>query len=198
MPWANGRGTTKEIIRVPDTDAWQWRLSLATVADNGPFSDLPGVDRALVVATGAGMVLTVDGVEVAVPTHGAIRFSGDARVTCCLLDGPIRDLNLLARRESESAISSERLRDRSEERANEMGGPNLSVVVIERGEPVVLTLEAELTPVTVLSGSVTLTINAGMVPQMVLAHDLDTVLLSRGETVTLSSPRGAVIATGRT
>ncbi len=198
MPWANGRGTTQEIVRVPNTDAWQWRLSLATVAVDGPFSELPGVERALVVAKGAGMVLTIDGADVEVPTHGTIRFSGDARVSSRLVDGPIRDLNLMHRRVGSSDPAQEADEPDGADGADGNTGPNLAVSVIERGQPLVMRLHDALAPITVLRGSVTMTMNAGTVPQMVLAHDFDTVLLDGGTTVTLSSPRGAVIATGWT
>ena len=29
--WKNGLGWTREIVRMPDSDAWDWRLSIAEI-----------------------------------------------------------------------------------------------------------------------------------------------------------------------
>ena len=50
-PWKNGGGCTTEIAIAPpgaSLDAFEWRISLATIAASGPFSAFPGVDRTLV------------------------------------------------------------------------------------------------------------------------------------------------------
>jgi environmental stress-induced protein Ves len=102
MPWANGLGVTAEICAWPPAPhEWAWRLSIADVNDDGPFSELPGVDRHIIVADGIGMGLTVDGsVERRIEFgSSAFAFSGDVRTYCRLLDGPIADLNLMVRRE---------------------------------------------------------------------------------------------------
>ncbi|MBK5332899.1 MAG: HutD family protein, partial [Ilumatobacteraceae bacterium] len=44
MPWANGLGSTSVVARRPDDDGWVWRISLADVVSDGPFSRLPDVD----------------------------------------------------------------------------------------------------------------------------------------------------------
>ncbi|MEY4231398.1 MAG: hypothetical protein RLZZ362_2247, partial [Actinomycetota bacterium] len=101
VPWANGLGSTAVIARVPDSDDWAWRLSIAEVVTDGPFSSLPGVDRWIAVASGAGMVLTVDGVDTALTvSSGAFAFDGGASTSCHLPDGPVQDLNLMLRRGS--------------------------------------------------------------------------------------------------
>jgi environmental stress-induced protein Ves len=103
VPWANGRGTTAIVTRVPDTDDWAWRLSLADVVDDGPFSSLPGVVRWIAVARGGRMALQLgapDGFARTVlsDTDGAVPFSGDGDTSCRVLDGPLVDLNLMLRR----------------------------------------------------------------------------------------------------
>ena len=101
MPWANGMGITADVmVWPPDVDAWTWRLSIATVTDDVPFSTMPGVDRHIMVARGAGMGLVIDGAaEVRMDQQfGPLAFDGDAVTTCRLLDGPIEDLNLMVRR----------------------------------------------------------------------------------------------------
>ena len=103
VPWANGRGTTAVVVRVPDTDDWSWRLSLADVVEDGPFSSLPGIDRWIAVARGGRMALQTgapDGFMSTVldETHGAVSFSGDGDTSCRVLDGPLVDVNLMLRR----------------------------------------------------------------------------------------------------
>jgi uncharacterized protein len=105
VPWANGLGTTSVIARWPDNDQWVWRLSLADVVSDGPFSQLPGVDRFIAVASGEGMELTVGDLPpirltLASPPFG---FDGGAVTTCALIDGPIVDLNLMVRRGTATA-----------------------------------------------------------------------------------------------
>lgn len=100
MPWRNGLGTTLEIARdTPATaDDFGWRLSLADVTQSGAFSPFAGLTRIISVIAGAGMRLQID--EVATPALGRWQpyvFSGAARVNCELLEGPIRDLNLIYR-----------------------------------------------------------------------------------------------------
>jgi environmental stress-induced protein Ves len=45
QPWKNGRGTTLEIVRWPDRDDYDVRVSLAEVMSSGPFSTFPGYRR---------------------------------------------------------------------------------------------------------------------------------------------------------
>lgn len=101
MPWRNGGGTTRELARVdaPDGD-FAWRLSMADVTDDGSFSSFPGVDRIIVLLTGAGIDLhTPDGVVALRPQWGAHRFPGEDEVYAALVDGPTTDLNLMWRRD---------------------------------------------------------------------------------------------------
>jgi uncharacterized protein len=100
MPWANGKGETLEIVAQPSGPHWDWRLSVASVSVDGDFSHLPGVDRVLIVAAGVGMDLTIDGAASRVKRFESISFSGDADVQCALLEGAVRDLNLMCRRSS--------------------------------------------------------------------------------------------------
>jgi hypothetical protein len=102
MPWKNGGGQTTEIVSHPPgatLAAFEWRISVADVASDGPFSQFHGVDRVTVLISGAGLHLTHDGhaVELRVPFE-PYAFSGDDAVTCTLVDGPIRDFNLMVRR----------------------------------------------------------------------------------------------------
>ncbi len=58
MPWKNGGGETVEIAVAPQDAAlgdFDWRISMATVAADGPFSIFPGIDRTLSILSGSGM-----------------------------------------------------------------------------------------------------------------------------------------------
>src|SRR5215208_142099 len=60
MPWKNGRGETTEIAVSPPgagLDDFQWRVSVARVARNGPVSSFEGVGRTLAILDGAGLRL---------------------------------------------------------------------------------------------------------------------------------------------
>ena len=103
VPWANGRGTTAVVVRMPDTDDWTWRLSLADVVEDGPFSSLPGIDRWIAVARGGRMELQLGAPAgfartVLSDADGAMSFSGDGDTSCRVLDGPLVDVNLMLRR----------------------------------------------------------------------------------------------------
>jgi environmental stress-induced protein Ves len=98
MPWKNGAGSTLEIARDAGDglDGFGWRLSIADVGESGGFSAFTGYQRVITVLEGAGMRLTVDGRPSRCLTAlDAFAFDGGAAVSCELLDGPIRDFNLI-------------------------------------------------------------------------------------------------------
>ncbi|MBX5042053.1 HutD family protein [Rhizobium lentis] len=103
MPWKNGKGETVEIAVFPpdaSIEDFDWRISRATVAEDGPFSIFPGIDRTLAVLDGNGMVLEIDGREPALLTteSAPLAFPADIPVTARLADGAITDLNVMTRR----------------------------------------------------------------------------------------------------
>jgi environmental stress-induced protein Ves len=61
MPWKNGLGVTREVARYPESGEYEWRISLATIRQPGPFSTFPGYLRNISVLEGGGMYLTIDG-----------------------------------------------------------------------------------------------------------------------------------------
>ena len=103
MPWKNGKGETVEIAVFPPSasiDGFDWRISMATVAEDGPFSIFPGIDRTLAVLEGNGMVLAIDGRAPALLTtqSAPLSFPADIPVTATLDHGAITDLNVMTRR----------------------------------------------------------------------------------------------------
>jgi environmental stress-induced protein Ves len=103
MPWKNGGGETLEIVSHPadaGMDAFAWRVSVADIAQDGPFSQFPGVDRTLVLMTGRGIRLiseSGDPFELHVPFE-PVTFPGESPLRCSLIDGPTRDFNFMVRR----------------------------------------------------------------------------------------------------
>jgi environmental stress-induced protein Ves len=105
MPWKNGGGETVEIGVFPPEaglDDFAWRVSMASVAADGPFSIFPDINRTLSILSGAGMELTIEGqsapvlLDRAAPPHA---FPADVPTHARLIDGPITDLNVMTRRD---------------------------------------------------------------------------------------------------
>lgn len=103
MSWKNGGGETAEIAVYPQDAAlngFGWRVSMATVASDGPFSAFPEVDRTLAVLDGEGIALEVEGSgeTILTPVDPPFSFRGDAATSGRLVGGPITDLNVMTRR----------------------------------------------------------------------------------------------------
>jgi uncharacterized protein len=102
MPWKNGGGTTAEIAIGPPgstLDSFDWRISLAHVASDGPFSAFPGIDRTLTVIDGAGLRLSIDGQTVELTTRSdPLSFRGEAATHATRMGGDVTDLNVMSRR----------------------------------------------------------------------------------------------------
>jgi environmental stress-induced protein Ves len=110
--WKNGQGWTCEIARgsivAPSCQTaigdaaheWDWRLSIATIESDGPFSTFPGIDRTLVLLDGRGMRLDLDdGTQVQLERRGdRIDFAGERTLRSVLHDGPTRDFNAMWKR----------------------------------------------------------------------------------------------------
>ncbi len=169
--WKNGCGMTAEIWReeIPGGD-FLWRLSMAEVASDGPFSFFPGIDRHILLIEGQGMILEHAGL----PPHRLDRpfephaFAGDIATDCRLIAGPCRDLNLMIRR------------DRAVGR--------FDFVRLENGGGTTLS-EQEIVALTVLSGRFAIGSRDGAIA----AETGDTILVG-GEELTLAATGPAIIA----
>src|SRR5262245_6371978 len=103
MRWKNGGGETREVLVSPvgaSLDAMEWRVSLATMASDGPFSEFRGITRTLSVIRGAGITLHVGGgpVRELLVSSEPHTFDGETPTSASLIDGPIVDLNVMSRR----------------------------------------------------------------------------------------------------
>lgn len=98
MPWANGRGVSYEVARQNDAAGeWRWRLAIAPITEDGPFSPLPGVHRELTLIEGDGLVLTIDGNMIGCRPGTVVRFAGSSHTHAALMQGPVVDLNVMSR-----------------------------------------------------------------------------------------------------
>lgn len=100
--WKNGQGITWQVAASPagaGLDTFDWRLSIAEISQDGPFSAFPGVDRSIAVIDGAGMILTVDGVEHTLAPYFVHTFAGDSVTSCRLAGSTTLDLNLMTARQ---------------------------------------------------------------------------------------------------
>lgn len=97
-PWRNGGGVTRELLAWPSAQDWHWRLSVAEIARNGPFSRFDGVQRWFAVLGGAGVQLHLpDQTHTLTVASAPLCFDGAVPVDCRLLDGTTQDFNLMLR-----------------------------------------------------------------------------------------------------
>jgi environmental stress-induced protein Ves len=103
QPWKNGAGLTREIAFGGASHAgFDWRLSVAEVDRDAPFSAFPGVDRRIVLLGGAGMRLrSADGRVDHALTEPLVPFSfaGEVPLQATLAGGASRDFNVMTRRD---------------------------------------------------------------------------------------------------
>ena len=103
MPWKNGGGVTTEIAVFREGAGlvdFDWRISMAHVAQDGPFSAFPGVDRTLCVLAGLGITLAFAGKgEVTLgKMSDPYSFPAEVAVRGKLHGEPIDDFNVMSRR----------------------------------------------------------------------------------------------------
>lgn len=102
--WKNGGGSTTEIAIEPSgasLESFDWRISMAQVASDGPFSEFPEIDRTLAVISGSGLQLSIAGKPAMTLDRGSdpVQFPGDVASSARLLSGEITDLNIMSRRQ---------------------------------------------------------------------------------------------------
>lgn len=102
MPWKNGLGITEEVIAHPpgsDLADFGWRLSIAHVGADGPFSVFAGIDRSIALLDGDGLFLDLPDHTMQLDPGGEpFAFSGDLEISSRNKAGPTIDLNIMTRR----------------------------------------------------------------------------------------------------
>lgn len=94
QPWKNGGGKTREIARSRPAEPY-WRLSIADVAQDGPFSRFEGLSRLLTVIEGNGLTLESADRKYRIDYLVPFAFEGEAEFTATLTEGPIQNFNLI-------------------------------------------------------------------------------------------------------
>ncbi|SEL87691.1 hypothetical protein SAMN05216262_12824 [Colwellia chukchiensis] len=99
VPWKNGKGETLELAINPggSLDNFQWRLSMATVSEDGVFSNFSGYTRNLVLIDGNGINLQHDDNKIDRLTQllDVATFDGGAKTVANLPAGEITDFNVI-------------------------------------------------------------------------------------------------------
>lgn len=169
MPWRNGGGITTEIAiahlagdplapldpaAAEQQRRFLYRVSIADVASDGPFSRFGGYDRHIMLLEGAGMTIDCG-------AHGSIdltrpldprTFSGDWDVVGALVAGPVRDFNLMVDRATASSSLEVRAFDRVESIACPRGDTCVIHVLegalegASAGDTLVIEADVEITP----------------------------------------------------
>ncbi len=164
-PWKNGGGVTREIVRIAraNSDGFIFRLSLATVSQDGPFSLFPGIARVLIVTEGNGMRLQ-GAFSRDAKLFEAVRFSGEEAIVATLVEGPTKDFNVMW---SEEAF------------------PSLSVSILRSEAAVVRGFGA----ICALRGSASITVGT----EDHLLETYDTILLEECDLARVSPTSGSVV-----
>ena len=100
-PWKNGLGTTHDIIVAPqgaDHDTFELRCALSPIVRDNLFSAFPGVERVITLIDGQGLKLHFSDQTVSLTKHKAHRFDTGLTPMGKLVDGPVKVVNVMARR----------------------------------------------------------------------------------------------------
>lgn len=129
MPWANGRGTTIEMLRENGRDGGlMLRLSMASVVADGPFSMFPGIERNLTVITGPGFDLVGESRTFAAPLT-PIAFPGDVALRATGVTAPCTDFNVMTARAPQKPV----VRIESDAEVAPPDGGRLAIFALEQG-----------------------------------------------------------------
>jgi environmental stress-induced protein Ves len=134
MPWKNGGGITYEVAVFPADaalESFAWRISMAQVDSDGPFSRFDGIDRSLAIMQGNGLRLVVDGAAVELGAQSPpLAFPGDIPVSTTLIKGPIMDINAMTRRD---AWRHRMTRDRLVGRHSIVADADTTLIIVRTG-----------------------------------------------------------------
>ncbi|NRQ41463.1 HutD family protein [Rheinheimera sp. YQF-2] len=98
--WQNGGGITHQLCRQDDEQGLLWRVSIAEVASDGPFSRFDNIDRIIMLLSGGGFSLHGVGANPQLLDTPLMpfAFAGETPIHCSLMSGAVRDFNLMTRR----------------------------------------------------------------------------------------------------
>lgn len=122
IPWRNGGGWTSVLAQSESGEPAEWRISLADIERDGPFSDYSGYDRTIVAQDAPFTLEFADGERVKVMPLVPFSFAGE-RAVFCRLDGA-----------SASAFNVMTLRAAFTHEVRVSGG-EIEVCLFERNDP---------------------------------------------------------------
>jgi environmental stress-induced protein Ves len=104
-PWRNGGGITRTIAAGSEQGEVRWRVSVAEITRDGPFSRFAGIERSAMLVSGNGVVLRGPAAGLNLPRCGDMAgFPGDVACEASLIDGPVRLLNVMTARDAASCV----------------------------------------------------------------------------------------------
>ena len=90
-PWRNGGGVTRTLA----ANKTEWRVSVAQVERDGPYSRFDGVTRVSFVLRGRGVTLRDGASVVRLLPFAAAQYDGGSQWNATLVDGPVSALNVM-------------------------------------------------------------------------------------------------------
>lgn len=115
-PWKNGLGTTYDIALLPegaDHNSFDLRFALSPIVEDNIFSAFPGVERVITPIEGEGLNLEFDDTESQLSLYQSLRFDSALTPMGRPLSGPIKVINVMAKRHSWHFLSCD-VTDRNE------------------------------------------------------------------------------------
>jgi uncharacterized protein len=99
QPWRNGGGVRRDLLEGPEPGGdWLWRVSIADITADGPFSSYPDTERWFAIVKGSGVELRLEtGLRRVLRNSEPLSFDGAEAPACRLIDGPACALNLMLR-----------------------------------------------------------------------------------------------------
>jgi uncharacterized protein len=102
VPWRNGLGSTTQLWVEPgaNSEEFLYRISIAPVQADGPFSDFSDYHRSLILIEGSGITLehSTGQSDCLEQRFDTAHFSGAWQTDAQLHRGPITDFNVMARK----------------------------------------------------------------------------------------------------
>lgn len=98
VPWRNGGGWTQVLAQAAGREPVEWRISLAEIERDGPFSDYSGYDRTIVSEDATFTLEFDDGEQVVVAPLEPFSFAGERTVFCRLHGGRATAFNVMTLR----------------------------------------------------------------------------------------------------
>ena len=102
--WKNGGGKSRQVLIYPpnsDLDNFGYRITIANIASDGPFSHFEGVDRSLLLLAGDGILLHFKDQLAPIflsPASKLLQIAGEDEIDCKLSGLEVIDFNVMTRR----------------------------------------------------------------------------------------------------